>query len=365
MSNKMHFFLWIVILFALSSCVKEDLSNCPEPEQGIILSYRYELNMDYADKFAEQVENLQAFIFDKDGILRDTLIPFVGNGMIVPNWERRVNLPPGDYSIVTWAGSKDFYAHYYWAATNEDTEGFLPGVTIGKTQLEEMRAFLKYEPLTETSEQKKPYDANLKDLYHGIEQNITVLPEEFTAVNTPLIKNTNTIRVRIDGLSNLGDNIDNDDFELTITGSNGHYRYNNTIGEKSSTLRYTPWQNSINGSSLHADIRTLRLMYPESDPFGNASLTLNIRYEPLGLQICRDVNLVDLILSGKIPARDAQGNLLTDSQGNQEYTSPTLEYLDRQDLFEIVYEITKNPNGGSMIITVYVNDWKITNIYPV
>lgn len=361
----MHFFLWIVILFALSSCVKEDLSDCPEPEHGITLSYRYDLNMDYADKFAERVENLQAFIFDNDGILRDTLIPFVGNGMIVPNWERKVNLPAGDYSIVTWAGSKDFYAHYYSAATNEDVPGFLPGVTIGETRLEEMRMFLKYEPISELSEQKKPYDVNLKDLYHGIEQQVTVLPEGFTAVNTPLIKNTNTIRIRLEGLSNIGDNINKDDFELTITGSNSHYKYDNTIGEKATTLRYTPCQSRIDGDSLYVDIRTLRLMRPASDPFNNSTLTLNIRYKPKGLYICKNVNLVDLILDGKIPARDAQGNLLTDSEGNQEYTSPTLEYLDRQDIFEIVYEITKDPDGGSLIITVYVNDWKINNIYPV
>lgn len=361
----MRFFLGTIILFALSGCVKEDLSDCPEPEQGIILSYRYELNMDYVDKFAEQVENLQAFIFDNNGILRDTLIPFVGNGDIVPKWERKVNLPQGDYSIVTWAGSKDFYAHYYPAAANEDAMEFFKGVTIGQTRLEEMRMFLEYEQLPENSEQNAPCDANIKELYHGIEQHVTVLPEDFTAVNTPLIKNTNTVRIRIDGLSTIGSNINKDDFELTITGCNSHYKYDNTIGEKAATLRYTPCQSRVEGGSLHADIRTLRLMRPASDPFDNATLILNIRYKPTGMEICKNVNLVDLILSGMIPARDVQGNLLTDSEGNQEYTSPTLEYLDRQDLFEIVYEITKDPNGDSLVVTVYVNDWKITNIYPV
>lgn len=365
MPDKIRCCLAAVFFLALSGCVKEDLSDCPEPEQGIVLRYRYDLNMDYADKFAERVENLQAFIFDGEGILRDTLVPPVGAGTITPGWERKVNLPAGDYSIVTWAGSDNFYDHYYHASSNGDASGYRPGVILGRTRLEDMKMFLKYEPASDFPDDKTPCDADLKDLYHGMVQHVTVPAEGFTAITTPLVKNTNTIRIRIDGLPKLRSGANEGDFELSVTGCNSHYKYDNTIGDEASSLRYIPSRSRIENGSLHADIRTLRLMRPESDPLGNASMLLDIRYKPGRLDICKDVNLVDLILSGKIPARDAQGNLLTDSEGKQEYVSPTLEYLDRQDLFEIVYEIEENPADGSPVFTVYVNDWKITHIYPV
>lgn len=365
MPNRIRLFPCAVALFALTGCIKEYLAECPDYEQGVILGYRYDLNMDYADKFAERVESLQAFIFDENGILYDTLTPLIGTGTILPGWERKVNLPAGTYSIVTWAGSDGFYDHYYPATANADASGFLPGVNIGLTRLEDMRMFIRYESLTGVSEHNRPCEANIKDLYHALERSVTVPSAGFTPVTTPLVKNTNTIRIRIDGLEKIGTTVAPEDFELSITGCNSHYTYDNTIPEKASSLKYTPYQSRKEGSSLYADIRTLRLMRPASDPFDNASLLLNIHYKPHGLEICRDVDLVELILSGKIPARDAQGNLLTDPDGHQLYTSPTLEYLDRQDLFEIVYEISESPTDGSLTVTVYVNGWKIANIYPV
>ena len=366
MRNKIFLPLWTIGILALSGCVKEDLADCPEPEQGVILKYRYDLNMDYADKFAERVENLQAFIFDAEGILRDKLVPFVGKGTIVPNWERRIDLAPGNYSVVTWAGSDKFYDHFYLTAANEDAADFAPGVTIGRTRLEDLRMFLKYRLLDGSrTGQKRPNATNIKDLYHGLVQNVAVQAEGFTTITTPLTKDTKTVRIRIDGLSKLGNNVAPGDFEMSIAGRNSHYRYDNAINEQASLLTYVPYQSQVQNGALHTEIKTLRLMKPQSDPFSNAPLLLSIRYIPTGLVICQDVDMVGLILDGKIPARDSQGMYQTDDEGEPILVSPTLEYLDRQDVFDVVFEISKDPNGDELIFTVYVNGWKVTNMYPV
>lgn len=351
----------LIGLIALSGCVKEDFSDCPEPGQGIVLRYRYDLNMDYADRFAEKVENLQAFIFGQNGILCDTLVPFVGAGTITSDWERSVDLSPGTYSIVTWAGTDPFYSHYYTTGANDEVNR--PKITIGGTRLDEFRLFLNCLPIDNT-DQVYPNVRNFEDLYHGLVQQVVVNPEGFTTITTSLVKDTKAIHVKITGLSNLDADVHPDDFELSIAGRNGHYRYDNLINEQASQIIYTPYQTRLGNDEWIADIKTMRLMKPETDPFANALMLLNIVYKPTNMVICHDVDLVDMILSGKIPARDSNGDYIKDDQGQQVYVSPTSEYLDRQDLFELTYEIEKS-SDDNLIFTIYVNGWKITNIYPV
>lgn len=349
-------------LLCLSGCIKEDLSDCPEFGPGIILKYRYDLNMDYADKFAERVENLQAFIFDREGILRDTLTPPADKSMIVPGWERRVNLAPGTYSILTWAGSDLFREHYFVAPGHYSTPEFTRKVEIGSTRLDQLRLLLKTNAPTADPSDLTPCSEQIKDLYHGLVQNITVDSKGFTTITTPLVKNTKTLRIRIEGVTNLDRTPNIDGFELSLVGSNSHYKFDNTIGEASRKLTYMPYGRSLEQGVFLSNIKTLRLMKPAADPFTNYLLQLNIKYTPTDIEICKDLNLVDLILSGRIPARDSQGNLLLDEQGQQLYTSPTLEYLDRQDVFDLKFVVEKQ--NDKLIVTVLVNDWKISNIYP-
>lgn len=356
--------LLVAGLCMLSGCIKEDLSDCPGNCPGLILRYRYDLNMDYTDKFVEKVENLQSYIFDQDGILRDTLLPFVEAGMITPDFERRIDIGAGTYTILTWAGSDKYYGHYFMSTSNSNVPGLTPDVVIGQTRLEDLRLFLRNNASSGTSDQVVPCEAKLRDLYHGLVQQVTVKSDELTVVTTPLVKNTNTIRIRITGLSKLNSSAVSEDFDMNIRGNNGHYRYDNNINEQSAQLIYTPCQTRLGSDTLMTDIRTLRLMKPDSDPFNNGLLQLDITYKPTGLVICRNLNLVDLILSTRIPARDSQGNFLTDGLGNRNYVLPTLEYLDRQDLFELEFKITED-NAGILQIIVYVNGWQITNIYPI
>lgn len=351
-------------LFFWSGCTDEDMSYCPEPGPGIILKYRYDLNMDYADKFADRVENLQAFIFDSVGILKDTLTPPVIKGVIIPGWERRVNIALGRYSILTWAGSNNFRDHFITVPGHHATPEFLKKVEIGKTKLSELRIYLDCISMLDEFGYI-PHQADIKDLYHGLIQNVTVVEDQLTTVTTPLVKNTNTIRISIEGLSYVNSPDNPDEFIVEITGRNSHYKYDNTINEEARNVTYTTYDRLIEGDVFQSKTKTLRLMKLDSDPFDCSLLLLNIKHISSGVIICKDINLVDIILSGKIPARDAQGNYIVDENGNQIYTTPSLEYLDRQDVFDLKFTISESPYDNRLIVTVFVNDWKITNIYPV
>lgn len=359
--------LWAVLLMAttpLIGCIREDESDCPvlENTTGMILRYKYDMNMAYTDKFSDQVKNLQAFVFNSDGVLCDTLTPFVGAGSITPGWERRLALNPGTYSVVTWAGADHFYADHYTSANNAYPAASPRGVVLGVTKLEDFRMFLAYDKLADDNAQ--PHTANIKELYHGVVRNITVEENKETTVLTSLIKNTNTVKITLTGTHHLGPLVKADDFEFLIQSRNGHYRYDNSTNEQAHLIHYTPYQFAQTDESVVAQIKTMRLTKPQEDRFENGTMLLTVTYKPTHLSICKQINLVDLILSGRIAARNSEGKPLFDTDNTPKFEQPSLEYLDRQDLFEVTYQIAKEEDD-KLVVTVYVNEWRISNIYPV
>ncbi len=58
-----------IALSSLSSCMKDDLTNCPAPKVSLKFDYTY--NVENADAFSQEVKNLNVYVFDKNGkILR-------------------------------------------------------------------------------------------------------------------------------------------------------------------------------------------------------------------------------------------------------------------------------------------------------
>lgn len=350
----------------LNGCLKEDLSHC-EDNSGVILAYRYDMNMHYTDLFGEMVKGLKAYVFNEQGILCDTLIPPVFPQDLVNGYERQIKLSPGKYTVVTWAGDHEFTHSFTHACENETLSSkFTAGVTIGRTKLSDFRMFLRYTELPGNNDIATPDETLFNNLFHGIAKDFQVLPNQMTRVPVSLIKNTNTIRLKLSNLHVLGAvAFSAEDFNVTITSRNGHYRSDNLVAEYARKLIYTPYDSYIDADSLKSETKVLRLMdiAQSDDPHGNAPMLLNIDYIPANLSICVDLDIVKTILSGKIDARDNQGNLLMED-GKPMKVAPSSEYLDRQDIFDIELKVEKGPEDN-LIVTVFVNGWKITNIYPV
>lgn len=272
-----------------------------------------------------------------------------------------MDLAPGTYSVVTWAGSDKFYDCYYTSEESAYPEISKPGVVIGKTKIEDFRMFLNY--LKTYDDNATPTTSTFKDLYHGVAQNVVVKENEKILVVTNLVKNTNIVKITIDNIQNLNSHVSATDFEISISGRNGHYKYDNNINERAHLINYAPFKMQIVDGSFVADINVMRLMKPPVDDFENCKTLLTIIYKPTGMYICKDVNLVDLILSGRIPAQDSEGKFIVGQDGKYVFVAPSIDYLDRQDNYEIKYEITKS-DDGNFVFTVYVNDWRISKIYP-
>lgn len=53
-----------ISLVALTSCIHDNLEECP---QAYSVCFRYDYNMEFADRFANEVENLSVYVFDAGG----------------------------------------------------------------------------------------------------------------------------------------------------------------------------------------------------------------------------------------------------------------------------------------------------------
>ena len=59
-----------IALSSLSSCMKDDLTNCPAHKVSLKFNYTY--NVENADAFSQEVKNLNVYVFDKNGKYFDT-----------------------------------------------------------------------------------------------------------------------------------------------------------------------------------------------------------------------------------------------------------------------------------------------------
>lgn len=346
----------------LCGCVKENLADCPPDAagSGVELRYRYDLNMHYADRFDPAVGDLKAFVFDAGGVLCDSLAPAVRRGELCAGWMRRIDLDPGVYTILTWAGDAGFTQTFGIG----EGEG-LSAPVIGRTRLEDLQAALRYTG--SGSDAVAPAQADLNDLYYGIADRVEVREGEYNRVLTPLVKNTNTIRVRMAGFGAVARNGEAipADFDVRLTGRNGRYRFDNLAPSGAQLVEYIPVRASVEKDTVTLELRTVRLMQSGADARTDAALSLCVVYKPTQVAVCDKMDVVGTVLDMRIPARDATGKVLTDEDGQPLMTYPTLEYLDRQDVFDILFKAEKKPGSDELVFTVYINGWKITNIIPV
>lgn len=68
-------FISAIALTTLSSCIKEDLDDCPEPAKSkVALQFDYTYNIKEADAFASEVKNLNVYAFDENGKFVDSYV---------------------------------------------------------------------------------------------------------------------------------------------------------------------------------------------------------------------------------------------------------------------------------------------------
>lgn len=302
-----------IMMFAAScdNTIYDDIQPC-----DVQVQFNYDYNMAYTNQFGRQTQKVSVFVFDENGkfvaVFHDEK----------PQFENDYNMPlsllPGKYTFVAYSGLDENYA-----AVN---------LTPGTSTVEDLKVVVN-----RTSEEIN--NTEFSPLLHGIIRNVEVTGLYGHTVVVPMMKLTNKIRIVFQDLSaEKTSQIDVNNYDFEITGANGSY---NGAGASLTDvlLHYTPYYSvNLEGGGAAVELNTLRLMVDKE-------YRLIIRDKQTG-EVLLDTDLISLLLQTKF----YENNALSDQ-----------EYLDRQDMYAIVFAFNGRPVTKETFISVgiWINDWLV------
>lgn len=309
----------MLALTVLASC-ESIYDSLPPCECRVHFVYDY--NMKFADAFQHEVTKAALFICDERGNFlqrRDI------EGAELKANSIALNLEPGTYRLLTWAGLDD--SSYEW-----------PELTPGTSDIEEIRV-----KTLRTADGTQPNE--LEPLWHALDT-LTVTGTRHEDKEISLAKNTNKVRVILQG--KYGNSLNAEDFTFQIKADNGYMDYDNSL-LKDDTITYLPYYREsvdvgaegdmIDGKPADqyaavAEMNTMRLME-------GRNYRLIIRHKDFEKDVL-NVNLNSYLLLTKM----------------DEHKISAQEYLDRQDEYSIIFFLapTGNPDAPYNC-WVKVKDW--------
>lgn len=267
------------------------------------LRFVYDYNMKFADAFQNEVTKAALFICDQDGNFlqrRDIEGTELKANNVV------MDLEPGTYQLLTWAGLDD--DSYEW-----------PELTPGTSTIEEIRVRTR-----RGADATQPNE--LEPLWHALDT-LVITGDHHEEKEISLHKNTNKLRVVLQDTE--GYSMRADDFTFEIVADNGYMDYDNTLLDDPA-ITYTPYYkenlpvaegDSINGRPANsyvvaAELNTMRLMDGEN-------YRLIVRHDGWEDDVL-NVNLNNYLLYTQMEGHNISAQ----------------EYLDRQDEYSIVFFLT-------------------------
>lgn len=295
------------------------------------VKFKYDYNMKYADAFSREVGTVTLYAFDDNGkmVYQKTE---EGDVLGEEGYTMKVDLEPGDYHLITWAG------------LNNEASFSVPLVTAGQSSLDELQC--KMDRLYSRAEDGTAIiNSKLSSLWHG-----EVTKQSFSraatsqVVTVPLIKNTNSIRIILQQMD--GVTVDVDNFEFTITDDNGLMNYDNKLLEDE-TLTYYPYyrtQGSTNmGRAAEGEDNNISVAIAQIT-VGRLVVDQNPRLTITNKKTGEAVLSIPLV----------KYLLLTEAEGHE---MTNQEYLDRQDEYNMTFFLDENMKWINT--RIIINDWVV------
>lgn len=328
-----------VCLLAMSSCdnwLYEEEGDCSVYYR---LKFRYDMNLKWADAFANEVTSIHLYAFDKSDVLAwqkaEQIVPGTAE-----NYSMLLDLPAGDYKLLAWCGLQNDGEH--------DESFSVPEARVGETRMEQLQCALNRQH----DESGAYSNEHLYRLFHGVlDVSLPVNDDggsyEYTM---SLIKNTNHIRVILQHLS--GVDVNKDDFIFRIDDENGLMAYDNELLEDEN-INYRPWdvQNveagiGMDGNRAVSNVKGLV-----------ADFTVGRLIETHRKKMILAIDTKDGKKVARIPVMDYA--LMGKEYYEKEYRYPMNErqFLDRLDECVMTLFLDENNNWVSSVIQIL--SWRV------
>lgn len=330
----------LACLLAFSSCsnswLYEEEGDCSVYYR---LKFRYDMNLKWADAFANEVTSIHLYAFDKSGVLAwqkaEQIVPETAE-----NYSMLLDLPAGDYRLLAWCGLRN---------DGEHEESFsVPEARVGETRVEQLQCALNRE----RDESGAYSEAHLYRLFHGtLDVSLPVNDDggsyEYTM---PLIKNTNHVRVILQHLS--GEDVNEADFIFRIDDENGLMAHDNEL-LPDENINYRPWDvQNVEAGIGKDDARAISNVKGLAADFTVGRLIETHREKMILSITTKDGKTV-----ARIPVIDYA--LMGKEYYEEEYRYPMdeREFLDRLDECVMTFFLDEDNNWVSSVIQIL--SWRV------
>lgn len=335
---------WLLLALAFAymtvcSCngvIYDDEGDCT-PHYRV--KFRYDYNMKFADAFAHEVNMVTLYLLDgNDSIVwqrteRGEALAADGYAIAIDG-----DIPPGKYSLTAWCGTDDKRSF----VVSDGDKGRQLTCRLNREHDAGGGAFV---------------DKDIDRLFYGRLDNLTFSGDEGVYTYTvPLVKNTNNIRVVLQNLTE-GEEIDADRFSFFITSDNGFMDWDNSL-IADETVTYHAWYTETASADFDGGTGEELTAAPAT------------RQTAVGMQ---NAVVAELTISRLVKGRETRLVIVNNETGVAVLNIPLTDYallvkgyynrdmgdqefLDRQDVFDLVFFLK---NGNWLGSQIYINSWRI------
>ena len=352
-----------IALTTMSSCIKEDMDDCPPAISKVALQFDYTYNVKQADAFAAEVKNINVYAFDENGKFFDSYIESrekfeTGHTMEI------TGLKDGKYTFVCLARDRQVMSR----AEDDEMEFSFASLTPGVSTINDLTERMGKDNGEEIKNDKEfaaLYTAKTQVDFQRLNQN----GNEGTVVTSTLslMKCTKTYRIVLLPYENDQADFKPENFDVRIEGSAAWLDHN---GEKvkNEGITYLPYnmERRANYDGAHTEVNEepvdQALIYDLSSSrmFERQSDRRAVRDGDKSKYDDKRIIITDLrdkdhpieLFNHSLPWFLA----LCGEKVNQNWDDQ--EYLDREDHYVLMFYVS-DKRDYNMITKVNVNGWNV------
>lgn len=352
-----------IALTTMSSCIKEDMDDCPPAISKVALQFDYTYNVKQADAFAAEVKNINVYAFDENGKFFDSYIESrekfeTGHTMEI------TGLKDGKYTFVCLARDRQVMSR----AEDDEMEFSFASLTPGVSTIDDLTVRMGKDNSEEIKNDKEfaaLYTAKTQVDFQRLNQK----GNEGTVVTSTLslMKCTKTYRIVLLPYENDQADFKPENFDVRIEGSAAWLDHK---GEKvkNEGITYLPYnmERRANYDGAHTEVNEepvdQALIYDLSSSrmFERQSDRRAVRDGDKSIYDDKRIIITDLrdkdnpieLFNHSLPWFLA----LCGEKVNQNWDDQ--EYLDREDHYVLMFYVS-DKRDYNMITKVNVNGWNV------